>query len=113
VTFVYHFAIVILLGLACYKAVEFLTGLVSVDDSRVRLVATLGVGVLFAEILDYSVFAGWGVALRDTWMGPVWTGLIIGGMAYVWHEFLGLIEGYGRRQRDEALELERRSPRAA
>lgn len=109
----YHFAIVALLGLAAYKGVDFLLGLVNSQDSRLRLVSTLGVGIIFTEILDYSVFAGWGVTLREDWMGAVWTGLIVGGMAYVWHELLGLIEGYGRRQRDEALEIERRSPRAA
>lgn len=110
----YHFAIVALLGLATYKTVGFLLDLLGMDLRKaVRTFATLGVGVVITEILDYSVFAGWGVALRETWMGPVFTGLVVGAMSYVWHEVLGLIEGYGRRSRDEALEIESRHPRAA
>jgi hypothetical protein len=34
-------------------------------------------------------------------------------MAYVWHHSLGAVEAYGRRNRDEAREIERRNPRAA
>lgn len=109
----HDFAIVALLGLAAYKTVDFLTAVVRKDDATLRLVATLGMGIVFTELLDYSVFAAWGVGVRETWMGPVFTGLIVGGMSYLWHEVLGLIEGYGRRQRDEAMEIERRSPRAA
>lgn len=110
----YHFAIVALLALATYKTVDFLLGLLGIElSTAVKTFVTLGVGVVFTEILDYSVFAGWGVGLRDTWMGPFWTGLMVGGMAFVWHELLGLLEGYGRRSRDEALEIERRAPKAA
>jgi hypothetical protein len=46
-------------------------------------------------------------------MGPVFTGLVLGSMAYVWHHALGAVEAYGRRNRDEAREIERRNPRAA
>ena len=110
----YHFAIVALLGLATYKVVDFLVDFSGVKLSTgIKTLLTLGVGVLATEILDYSVFAGWGVALRDTWMGPVFTGLILGSMAYVWHNVLGALEAYGRHHRDEARELERRSPKAA
>lgn len=95
----HDFAIVALLGLAAYKTVDFLTSLFHKDDSMVRLVATLGVGVIFAELLDYSVFAAWGIGVRETWMGPVFTGLIVGGMAYAWHEVLGLVKDFGRASR--------------
>ncbi|MGH2830505.1 MAG: hypothetical protein ACRDJM_08465 [Actinomycetota bacterium] len=105
----HDFAIVALLGLAAYKTVDFLTSLVRRDDSTFRLVATLGVGVIFTELLDYSVFAAWGIGVRETWMGPVFTGLIVGGMSYAWHELLGLVADYGQGRRDE----DRRTPRAA
>lgn len=105
----YHFAIVALLGLAVWKFVGMLLGFIKTElDSSVRAFLTLGVGVLAAEILDYSVFAGWGVTFRDSWMGPVFTGLVVGSMAYVWHHTLGLVEAYGRRNRDEAREIEHR-----
>jgi hypothetical protein len=107
----YHFAIIALLGLAAYKTVDFLLEVSGIKATTAfKTLLTLGVGVLFTEILDYSVFSGWGVSLRDTWMGPVWTGLIVGGMAYVWPSVLGLIEGFGGRRGEDA---ERRTPRAA
>lgn len=110
----YHFAIVALLGLATYKTVDFVLGLLGIElSTAIKTFVTLGFGVLATAILDYSVFAGWGVSVREDWMGWFFTGLIVGGMTYVWHEVLGLIEGYGRRSRDEALEIERRTPRAA
>jgi len=110
---VYEFAIVALLGLAVYKTVDFLTGLTKMDEPAIRTFTTLGLGVVATWILDYSVFAAWGVNIREAWMGAVFTGLIVGGLAYVWHEALGVLEGYGRRQRDEAIEIENRMPRAA
>jgi hypothetical protein len=111
---VYTFAIVAMLGLAVWKSVGFLLGLIGKDvESSVRTFLTLGIGVLYAEILDYSAFAGWHVTFRSSWMGPVFTGLVLGSMAYVWHHSLGAVEAYGRRNRDEAREIERRNPRAA
>lgn len=109
----HDFAIVLLLGLAAYKTVDFLTGVLHSEDNRLRLLLTLGMGILFTEILDYSVFEAWKIAVRETWMGPLFTGMIVGASSYVWHEILGLVEGMGRRQRDEAIEIERRTPRAA
>ncbi|MFA5891495.1 MAG: hypothetical protein WDA27_11200 [Actinomycetota bacterium] len=110
----YHFAIVAMLGLACWKFVGMLLGLMKQEmDGSVRAFVTLGTGVLFAEILGYSVFAGWGATFRSDWMGPVFTGLTIGALAYVWHHMLGVLEAYGRRSRDQAREIEQRIPRAA
>lgn len=109
----YEFAIVALLGLAVYKTVDFLTALFKMDEPAYRLLGTLGLGIVATEVLDHSIFAAWGIPVREAWMGPLFTGLIVGGFSYVWHEALGLLEGYGRRQRDEALEIENRMPRAA
>jgi len=69
---VYTFAIVAMLGLAVWKSVGFLLGLVGKDvESSIRTFLTLGIGVLYAEILDYSAFAGWHTTFRSSWMGPV------------------------------------------
>jgi hypothetical protein len=111
---VYTFAIVAMLGLATWKVVGFLVGLTGKElDSAVRTFLTLGIGVLIAEILDYSAFAGWGATFRSDWMGPVFTGLTLGSMAYVWHHVLGALEAYGRHHRDEARSIENRTPHAA
>lgn len=110
----YDFAIVALIGLATWKVVGMVLGLFNMDlTSSVKAVLTLGTGVIAALLLDYSVFAGWDVSIRNADTGVVMTGLIAGSFAYVWHHALGLIEAYGRRNRDEARELERHSPRAA
>jgi len=111
----YHFAIVALLGLALWKFVGMLLGFAGAKDapSHIRAFVALGLGVVTAYLLDYSVFAGWGIAVRESWMGLVATGLILGGMTYFVHATIGLIEAYGRRNRDEAREIERRAPRAA
>ena len=110
----YTFAIVAMLGLATWKVVGFLLGLVGKElDASIRAFLTLGIGVVAAEILDYNAFAGWHATFRSSWMGPVFTGLVIGAMAYVWHNALGALEGYGRRNRDAAREIERRTPHAA
>jgi hypothetical protein len=108
---VYHFAIVALLGLATYKTVDFVLGLLGIElSAAIKTFVTLGLGVLATELLDYSVFAGWGVDIREAWMGPLFTGLMVGAMAYVWHAALGVIARYGG-SRDEAAEA--RTPRAA
>lgn len=110
----YHFAIIALLALAAYKTTHFLLEVVGIElRGAAKTFVTLGVGVAFTEILDYSVFGAWGVGVREAWMGPLFTGLVVGAMTYVWHEVIGLIEGYGRKSRDEALEIERHSPKAA
>jgi hypothetical protein len=110
----YHFAIVALLGLACWKFVGMALGVTNLKlSAAVRAFLTLAVGVLAATIIDYDVFGAWGVTLRNDWMGPVFTGLIVGSMSYVWHHVLGVVEAYGRHHRDQAREIEGRSPRAA
>lgn len=111
----YHFAIVALIGLAVWKFVGMLLGFFGKEfTSHVRAFLTLGLGVVGTIMLDYSLFDAWGVAVRNDWMGPTFTGLMAGGMAYVWHYLIGAIEAYGRRNRDEARDIEHRgAPRAA
>lgn len=111
----YDFAIVALLGLAAWKVVGMLFGLLNLDlASSMRALVTLALGIVAALILDYSLFAGWDISVRNSDVGTVLTGLIIGGMAYVWHHTLGLVEAYGRHHRDQAREIEsRHTPRAA
>ena len=106
----HHFAIVALLGLVVYKTAEFLYGLLNLDDSRVRLLGTLALGIIATEILDYSVFAGWGIAVRNGWVGPVFTGLMVGGMSYVWPAVVSLVSSYTH---SGSGDIDQRTPRAA
>ena len=107
----YHFAIVALLGLAVYKTVDFVLGILGIElRGAIKTFVTLGLGVLATELLDYSVFAGWGITVREDWMGPLFTGLMVGAMTYVWHEALGYI---GSRSRGSDTTSDQRTPRAA
>ena len=107
----YDFAIVALLGLAIWKTVGMVFGFLGIDlTSSVRAFATLGLGVVATLTLDYSLFANWGIEVRNADYGEVITGLMAGTTAYVWHTLLGLIEAYGRKNRDEARAMERQQP---
>jgi hypothetical protein len=105
----YHFAIVALLGLAAYKSCELLGGFLKIEEGRMRTLLTLGVGVVFTELLDYSIFAGWGIGVRESWMGPVFTGLVVGAIGYAWDHALDIVAGFAGRRTDEG----HRTPRAA
>ena len=108
----YHFAIVALLGLATLKTVEFVLGILGIElSAALKTFVTLGIGVLATEVLDYSVFAGWGVGVRDSWMGPFFTGLMVGAVSYAWTPVLGMIEGLTSRGSSGSSET--RTPRAA
>jgi hypothetical protein len=110
----YHFAIVALLGLACWKVTGMVLGFMGREmEGHLKAFVTLLVGVLGTYALDYSLFAGWDIAVRESYMGWVFTGLIVGASAYVWHHMIGYLEAYGRRSRDEARALEGRSRHAA
>ena len=106
----HDFAMVALLGLAIYKVAEFVFDLLGVDDGRIRLFGTLALGIIATELLDYSVFAGWHIAIRNDWMGPVFTGLIVGAMAYVWPGVVSLVSHYSH---SGSGDVETRTPRAA
>jgi hypothetical protein len=106
----YHFAILALLALATAKTVEFVLGLIGMDRSdTIKAFVTLGTGVLATELLDYSVFAGWGISIREAWMGPFFTGLMVGALTYVWPSVVDSVAGLTHRRES----TETRAPRAA
>ena len=105
----YVFATVALLGLA----VATIAGLFGDLSRGVRAALSIILGVVLTWVTNYSAFAGWGIDFRSGWMGPVATGLVIAGMAVVWHEVLGLLGSYGRHQHDEVTEIDERMSRHA
>ncbi len=91
----YHFAVIVLLGLALFKLVDLIEDFVPAV-TRFHALMTLGLAVVGAWYLDYSLFGGFGITLRNAWMGPVATGLIIGGTTSMWRaafHWLGSSEG--------------------
>lgn len=91
----YDFGITILLGLALFKIVDLLEGLVP-QLTRLHLLVTLTLAILGAVALDYSVFARYGIELREGWMGTWATGAIVAGTTSIWRamfHWLGTSEG--------------------
>ncbi len=97
----YHFAVVALLGLAVLKIADlledYIPGLARVDA---LLTYALAVGATVA--LDYSVFKGFHISVPDAWMGPWFTGFMVGSFATVWRVafgYLGSTEGKTAEER--------------
>jgi hypothetical protein len=91
----YDFAVTILLGLALFKVVDLLEDLVP-ELTRFHMLVTLVLAVAGAVALDYSVFARYGIDLRQGWMGVWATGLMVAGTTSVWRamfHWLGTSEG--------------------
>ncbi|HEX9531117.1 MAG TPA: hypothetical protein VF954_08265 [Acidimicrobiales bacterium] len=91
----YTFAIVVLLGLALFKVVDLLEDLVPAL-TRFHTLVTLALAVAGTVALDYSLFSGFHVVLRNSWMGSWTTGLIVAGTTSAWRaafHWLGSSEG--------------------
>lgn len=105
----YEFGITMLLGLALMTVVGLLVDyLPTVDRYRNALTVVLAVGG--AYLLDFSLFSGFGIGLREEWMGPVFTGLIVAGSTIVWTAALNWL---GHDQRHDAGRSGRSRPRIA
>ena len=91
----YHFAVVALLGLVALKVTDLLVELVPGLD-RLRTLVLFTFAVILAAALDYSLLEGFGIPVRDSWMGIGITGLVIGSLSAAWHAafaWLGVTDG--------------------
>ena len=91
----HDFVITIFLGLAVFKIVDVLEDLAP-DLTKYHSILTvlLAVGGVFA--LDYSLFSGYEIGLREAWMGTAVTGLMVAGSTSIWRaafHWLGSSEG--------------------
>lgn len=105
----YEFGITMLLGLALMTVVGLLVDYVPTVD-RFRNAATVLLAVGGAYLLDFSLFSGFDIGLRETWMGPVFTGLIVAGSTMVWSALLGWL---GHDEKHDAGTAGRQRPRIA
>lgn len=96
----HDFAVIALLALAVVKLVDFVCDLVDVKGLRSPLTFVAGVGA--ALLLDYSMFAGWDVAIRTEDAGPWITGFVIAGMTVPWRAVFGWLT-HERATGDETL----------
>jgi hypothetical protein len=85
---VYHFAIVALMALAVLKVVDLIEDFVP-SITRVHAVVTFALAIVAAIVIDYSMFDGFGVALRERDYGVWLTGVTIGSMSTVWRVAFG------------------------
>lgn len=91
----HDFAIVALLGLALFKIVDFVEDVVP-GLAKFHTFVTLVLGVAGAVALDYSIFGGYHIVLRESWMGMWATGFILAGSTSAWRamfHWLGSKEG--------------------
>ena len=97
----YDFAVVALLALAVVKAVDFVTDNLG-DMKRMRSLLTFVAGIGVVWLLDYSLFDGWHVAIRNGDAGMWMTGLVVAGMTTPWRALFGWLT-HERATRDETL----------
>lgn len=106
----HDFAVIALLALAVVKLVDFVCDLVDIKGLRSPLTFVAGVGA--ALLLDYSMFAGWDVAIRDADTGIWITGFVIAGMTVPWRAVFGWLT-HERATGDETLGVHAPLRRAA
>ncbi len=87
----YHFAVVALFGLAILKLADLLVELVP-SMGKIRTLLTFALALAATVAVDYSLFAGFGVPLRENWMGTWVTGAVVGSLAGAWSALLGWLD---------------------
>ena len=110
----FGFAILLLGGALILKTVDLvgnLTGHKMRGAASIVLSALVGVG--YAYLFEYSVFATWGIDVRSATLGLVGTGLFMSALADAWREMLAVVHEWAHRYRGQASEIEARLSRAA
>ena len=97
----YDFAVVALLALATLKLVDFLTDAVP-QVQKMRSLLTFMIAVGATVLLDYSVFAAWGVDIRSATVGTWITGFIVAGLTVPWRALFAVLT-HDRATGDETL----------
>jgi hypothetical protein len=97
----YQFAVVALLALATVKVVDFLSDNIAVIE-RFRSVLTFVIAVGVTVWLDYSLFQGWDVAIRNDDLGIWITGFVVAGLTVPWRAAFGWLT-HDRATGDESL----------
>jgi hypothetical protein len=107
----YDFAIVALLALATLKLADFLTDAVPQLRSM-RTLLTYVVAIGATVLIDYSVFNGFGIEVRNDTVGTWITGFVVAGMTVPWRALFAYLT-HDRARADETLGEATPSVRAA
>jgi branched-subunit amino acid ABC-type transport system permease component len=97
----YEFAVVALLALATLKLVDYITDVIE-PVRKFRSLLTFVVAVGATLLLDYSVFTGWGVDIRNADVGVWVTGFMVAGLTVPWRALFGYLT-HDRAASDETL----------
>ena len=90
----YQFAILAVGGLAVWLVGKILSQH-GPDMARASSVAIMaGLGVAYAYLVNYSLFAGWHATVRNDAIGHVITGFIVGAVAMLWDEALDAMHAW-------------------
>src|SRR5579871_2601871 len=95
----YDFAIVALLALATLKLVDFLTDAIPQLRS-LRSLMTFVIAIGATLLLDYSVFKGWGIGIRNDTVGTWVTGFVVAGLTVPWRALFAYLT-HDRARADE------------
>lgn len=99
----YDFAIVALVALALIKVVDVIVDLVKQETVPfLRSILTLAGGIGAVWLLDYSMFAGFDVAVRSHAVGVWLTGFMVAGLTIPWRAMFGYLTD-DRATADETL----------
>ncbi len=109
----YEFAVLLLAGLVTAKLVDLVRHATKDVPKAGSLLIAAAVGIGLAYLLDFSIFAAWGVGVRAETIGVIVTGLVLAGVAGVWHEAIELMRERAHRYHGEATEIEARLRSAA
>jgi len=101
----YIFAITVLLGLAV-TAVGLIIARFIFMATELWALLLLALGVGATWLAGFSMFTGWGIPVRQDWIGITLTGLAVAGFAEAWFVVLRLFKGLHRKYNDEAASFE-------
>jgi hypothetical protein len=86
----YAFAVLVLMGLAVVKLVDFLVDLIGERQGmRSMLTFVLAIGAIW--VLDFSLFDAWGIAIRNHTIGVWMTGFMVAGVTSAWRALFGYL----------------------
>lgn len=89
----YPLVAALLVSLAVAKLVDLVDYAVTIPRAvRLPLAFALGIGIAWSA--NWSMFYDWMIGFRYTWMNPIATGLVLGGLAALWHNMLSFVSSH-------------------
>lgn len=97
----YDFAVIAMLALATVKLVDFLSDVIA-PLKMWRSLLTFAGAIGSVWLLDYSLFDGFGIAVRNHATGVWITGFMVAGATVAWRAMFGWLT-HDRAEGDETL----------